>query len=205
MSAIMDAVLWLMRAIGAPGVGVAVALETFFPPVPSEVVLPLAGYAAYNGHYSLFAAIAWATVGSVASSVGLYRLSAAWGLDRLRSTADRIPLMSASDMDRSMAWFERHGTKAVLLGRLVPGVRSLVSIPAGIQGMPMGTFIGYTFVGSLLWNSLLIMLGYELGAQWRIVEDRVGTASNVVWIILGLGFAAFAVRRLVRRRQQRQR
>src|SRR5689334_13371021 len=121
-----------MRTIGAPGVGVATALETVFPPLPSEAVLPLAGYTASQGHYGVVAAIVWATVGSVAGALVLYWAGAAWGAERLCRTAERVPLLHARDVERAIAWFGRHGRTAVLLGRLVPGVRSLVSIPAGI-------------------------------------------------------------------------
>ena len=120
-----------MRTVGSPGVGLATALETVFPPVPSELVLPLAGYTASQGYYSVGAAIAWATAGSLLGALVLYWLGAAWGLERICALADRVPLMHADDVRRAVAWFGRNGRTAVFFGRLVPGVRSLVSIPAG--------------------------------------------------------------------------
>ena len=186
MEAVLDWVVLVMRTIGAPGVGVATALETVFPPVPSELVLPLAGYTASQGHYGLVAAIVWATVGSLLGALVLYWLGAAWGLERICALADRIPLVHADDVRRAVAWFGAHGRSAVFLGRLVPGVRSLVSIPAGVDRMPLATFCLYTTLGSLVWNTALILAGYELGEQWHVVEGYVGPVSNVVYVLLAV-------------------
>ncbi|CAM3875511.1 DedA family protein [Nocardioides zeicaulis] len=196
MDAVLDWVVLVMRTIGAPGVGVATALETVFPPVPSELVLPLAGYTASQGHYGLVAAIVWATVGSVLGALVLYWLGAAWGLDRICALADRIPLVHADDVRRAVSWFGAHGRSAVFVGRLVPGVRSLVSIPAGVDRMPLATFCLYTTLGSLAWNTALILAGYELGEQWHVVEGYVGPVSNVVYAVLAVVLLWFAARRL---------
>ncbi len=204
MDAVLDLVVGLMRTLGAPGVGMATALETVFPPVPSEVVLPLAGYTASEGHYGLVAAIVWATAGSLLGALVLYALGAAWGQERVCATAERIPLLHARDVERAVDWFGRHGRSAIFLGRLVPGVRSFISIPAGIDRMPLVRFTVYTAAGSLLWNSALIVAGYELGAQWHRVEKYVGDVANVVYVVLGLAVAYFVVRRLRRRRKERR-
>jgi len=200
VSAVLDWVVWLMRTIGAPGVGVATALETVFPPVPSEIVLPLAGFTASRGHYGLLAAVVWATVGSVVGALVLYRAGAAWGAERLLRLADRLPLLGADDVRRSIDWFGRHGRSAVFLGRLVPGVRSLVSIPAGVDRMPLPQFLGYTAAGSLLWNTALIVSGYLLGRQWHRVEQYVGDVSLVAYLLLAAVVVVFVARRLRRRR-----
>ena len=203
MSSILDWLVTLMRTVGPVGVGVATALETVFPPVPSEVVLPLAGYTASQGHYGLVAAVAWATVGSVVGALVLYRAGAVLGVQRLCRFADRVPLLSTRDVERSVDWFARHGRSAVFLGRLVPGVRSLISIPAGIDRMPLPEFIAFTAAGSLLWNGVLVVAGYELGAQWHHVEGYVGGASNVLYALLALLAGWFLVRRLRRRPRAR--
>jgi membrane protein DedA with SNARE-associated domain len=196
VEAVLDWLVLVMRTIGSPGVGLATALETVFPPVPSELVLPLAGFTASEGHYSLFAAIAWATVGSLVGALVLYWLGAAWGLERLCALADRIPLMHAEDVRKSVEWFRSHGRAAVFLGRLVPGVRSLVSIPAGVDRMPLLTFSLYTTAGSLIWNAALIVAGYELGEQWHLVEAWIDPASNVIYALIVLGVVGFAAYRL---------
>ena len=202
MGSVLDWVVEVMRTLGAPGVGLATALETVFPPVPSEVVLPLAGYTASQGHYGLVAAILWATAGSLVGAFVLYWLGALWGAERLEAMAERIPLLHARDVERAIAWFGRNGRSAIFLGRLVPGVRSFISIPAGIDRMPVLRFALYTTAGSLLWNSALIVAGYELGAQWHRVEAYVGEASVVIYAVLGVAVLWFVVRRLVRRSRQ---
>ena len=196
MDAVLEWVVTLMRTIGAPGVGVATAVETVFPPVPSELVLPLAGYTASQGHYGPVAAVLWATAGSLVGALALYWLGALWGLPRICALADRVPLLSGEDVERAVAWFGRHGRSAVFVGRLVPGVRSFVSIPAGIDRMPLLRFCVFTTAGSLVWNAALILAGYELGAQWHVVEGYVGPASNVVWVLLGIVLVVVAARRL---------
>lgn len=205
MQGIVEWVVGVMELIGAPGVGVATALETVFPPIPSEIILPLAGFTAGQGRYSVIAAIAWATVGSYLGAVLLYYVGKAWGLDRTRRFADSIPLASHRDVDRAVEWFGRHGRTAVLVGRMVPGVRSLISLPAGIDRMPMLAFSGYTILGSLAWNLLLIMLGFFLGENWQVVADYVGHFSTVVKVVLGV-LAAALVAGLTRRaiRQHRR-
>ena len=202
MEAVLDWVVLVMRTIGSPGVGLATALETVFPPVPSELVLPLAGYTASQGYYSLGAAIAWATAGSLIGALALYWLGAAWGLERICALADRIPLMHAHDVRRAVTWFGRHGRTAVFVGRLVPGVRSLISIPAGIDRMPLLRFCVFTTAGSLVWNAALILAGYELGAQWHRVEAYVGEASVVIYAALGVTVLWFVARRLVGRSRE---
>ena len=202
MSAVLDWVVALMRTIGAPGVGVATALETVFPPVPSEVVLPLAGFTASQGHYGVVAAVLWATAGSVVGAVVLYWLGVAWGLERVMATAGRIPLLGADDVQRSVDWFGRHDRRSVFFGRLVPGVRSLISIPAGIDRMPLPTFVAYTLAGSLLWNAVLIVSGYLLGSQWHVVERWVGDVSGFVYVLLAAAAVVFVARRLRHRVKQ---
>lgn len=202
MGSVLDWVVEVMRTLGAPGVGLATALETVFPPVPSEVVLPLAGYTASLGHYGLVAAIVCATIGSLVGAFVLYWLGAVWGAERLEATAERIPLLHARDVERAIAWFGRNGRSAIFLGRLVPGVRSFISIPAGIDRMPLLRFAVYTTTGSLLWNTALIVAGYELGAQWHRVEAYVGEASVVVYAALGVAVLWFVVRRLVGRSRE---
>jgi membrane protein DedA with SNARE-associated domain len=199
MTSVLDWCVWVMRTIGAPGVGVATALETVFPPVPSEAVLPLAGFTASQGHYGVLAAVVWATAGSLLGALVLYYGAAAWGVERLCRVAERVPLVHARDVHRSIEWFRRHGRTAIFLGRLVPGVRSLISIPAGIDRMPILQFVGYTTAGSLVWNAALIGAGYELGSQWHVVERYVGEVSTVVYALLAIAVSVFLARRLRRR------
>ncbi|MET8763222.1 DedA family protein [Lentzea sp. NPDC004782] len=196
----MEWIIRLMEALGSPGAGLAVALENLFPPVPSEVILPLAGFTAGQGRISLLAAILWTTAGSVAGALVLYGLGAWLGLDRVRRIADRLPFVSVSDVDKADAWFDRHGNAAVFAGRMVPVVRSLISVPAGVSGMPIVRFTLHTAAGSLVWNTALILAGYALGENWELVGRYLGWVSTAVLATLAIAIARFAVSRLKARR-----
>ncbi|CAL9507327.1 DedA family protein [Streptomyces sp. enrichment culture] len=186
----------LVDALGGPGAGLAIALENLFPPLPSEVVLPLTGFAAAQGALSLVSALFWTTLGSVAGAVVLYWIGGSFGRERMYALWARLPLVKVSDLERTEAWFARHGTKAVLLGRMVPVFRSLVSVPAGLERMPMPLFIVLTTLGSLVWNSALVMAGYWLGDRWDAVEVYVGLLSKAVLVVVAVAFAGWLVVRL---------
>ena len=190
----------LVERLGGPGAGLAVALENLFPPIPSEVILPLAGFLAGQGRMSLIGAIAWTTLGSVAGAVVLYYAGAALGRDRMRAIAVRLPLVKLSDVDRTEAWFARHGRKTVLFGRMVPIFRSLISIPAGVERMPLPTFLLCTAVGSLVWNTAFVLAGYALGANWPVVETYAGRFQQVVMVAVAVAVVSFVVLRLRRHR-----
>ena len=196
-----------MEILGALGVGVAIFLESVFPPIPSEVVLPLAGFTASRGELNVWAAFVWATAGSVAGAFLLYWLGAAIGAQRLRQVADRMWLVEPADVDRSLAWFDRYGRWSVFFGRLMPGARSLISIPAGIDRMSPLSFGLLTLTGSALWNALLIYAGVVLGSNYHLVEKYVGEYSTVVYVIVGTGLLVgfgLLVRRARRRSRARQ-
>ena len=180
----------VIESLGEPGVGLLVALESLVPPIPSEIVLSLAGYLAGAGRVSPALVLISATVGSVLGALALYWLGRAVGEDRLRRWIDRAPLIDADDLDKADRWFERHQSAAVLLGRCAPVVRSLVSIPAGANRMPLGRFTVFTAIGSGAWNALLIGAGYLLGSRWQRVEqfsqwfDYAIAASFVVTVVV---------------------
>lgn len=191
LTTIVDAVVSLMDVIGPAGAGIAIALENLFPPLPSEVILPMAGLAASRGSFTLFEAIAWTTLGSIVGAFALYGLGAWLGVDRLRRIAARVPLLHPEDIDRTVAWFVRHGGKAVFLGRMIPLFRSLVSIPAGITRMPLWRFGVLTAAGSLIWNSIFVMAGFFLGEAWPVVEQYAGFLQYIVIAAAALGVAWF--------------
>jgi membrane protein DedA with SNARE-associated domain len=191
-----------METLGAPGAGVAIALENLFPPLPSEVILPLAGFTASQGSLILWQVLVWTTAGSVVGAVLLYGLGAWLGRDRLRAIVDRMPLVSLEDVDKAEAWFNRHGDWAVLIGRVIPIVRSLISIPAGVERMPIWRFLAFTTLGSGVWNTLLVGAGYLLGDQWHIVEESVGVFQRVVIVVVVLLVVWWLVRTIRRRQDQ---
>lgn len=188
----------LMDALGAPGAGLAVALENLFPPIPSEVILPLAGFAAASGRMGLIAALLWTTAGSVVGALALYALGALFGRERVVAVAARLPLVKVADIERTEAWFARHGTKAVLLGRMVPIFRSLISVPAGVERMPLPVFLALTTLGSALWNTAFVLAGYVLGENWEQVTGYVSVYSKAVLVLALAAVLCFVGVRLVR-------
>ncbi|WP_432114214.1 DedA family protein [Streptomyces sp. S1] len=186
----------LVDTLGGPGAGLAIALENLFPPLPSEVILPLTGFAAGQGVLSLASALLWTTLGSVAGAVALYWIGALFGRERMHAIWAKLPLVKASDLVRTEEWFARHGTKAVLLGRMVPIFRSLISVPAGVERMPLPLFVALTTLGSLVWNGILVMAGYWLGDRWDVVEGYVGVLSKAVLVLVLVAVAAYVAVRL---------
>ncbi len=187
LSALADWAVSLMDVIGPAGAGVAIAMENLFPPLPSEVILPMAGLAASRGSFTMVEALAWTTAGSVAGALLLYALGAWLGVARLRSIAAAVPLLNPEDIDRTVAWFARHGGKAVFFGRMIPIFRSLISIPAGITRMPIWRFALLTAAGSLLWNTIFVLSGYLLGESWHIVERY---AEILQYVVIAVAVAA---------------
>jgi membrane protein DedA with SNARE-associated domain len=190
----------IIAALGPIGVGVLVALETVFPPIPSELILPLSGYLASRGRMSLAAVVIGATLGSLAGALALYWAGAALGQKRLRRLAERTPLVEVDDLERAEGWFDRHGGLAVLIGRVVPVVRSLVSVPAGVERMPLWRFILYTIIGSGVYNLVLIGLGYVLGSRWQTVEQYSNYLNYAIYAAILVAVGLFALKRVRRRR-----
>ena len=186
----------LMDKLGGPGAALLVGIDNIFPPMPSELVLPLAGFSASQGTMSLFMALFLTTLGSVAGAMLTYWLGAWLGRDRVRSLIIRAPLMKASDFDRTERWFQKHGTKAVFFGRMVPLFRSLISLPAGVERMPVWQFLSLTTLGSLIWNSVFVVSGYLLGANWRVVDEYAGIFQKVVIAVVALAIVVFVVMRV---------
>jgi membrane protein DedA with SNARE-associated domain len=160
----------LMDRLGLFGAALAVSLDNFFPPIPSEIILPLAGFAASQGTFSLTGALVATTVGSVFGAIVLYWLGRVFGRDRAAAVFERTPLLKLSDLERTEAWFAKHGGKAVFFGRMVPIFRSLISIPAGVERMNTGTFLLLTTLGSFIWNFIFVYAGFRLGENWDRVE-----------------------------------
>ncbi|MDQ2649743.1 MAG: DedA family protein [Actinomycetota bacterium] len=188
----------VIERIGAPGVGALVALETAFPPIPSEVILPFAGFSASRGDVNVVLAWVAATLGALIGAWVLYGIGALLGQERLRSLAEArwFPFFSASDLTRGERFFERHGERVVLLGRCVPLVRSVVSVPAGVERMPLARFTLLTAVGSGVWNALFIGAGYQLGNRWERVEGWVQPISYAVVGLLALAALWLVVRKV---------
>jgi membrane protein DedA with SNARE-associated domain len=205
MSEIGTAAAWVLDVIarlGYVGLAALVALETVVPPLPSEVVLPLAGFLCGRGDLIFVAAVGAATAGSVLGATLLYWLAWALGERRLRALIARHGkwiLISESDLDAALVWFRQHGRSSVFFGRLVPAVRSYISIPAGIVRMPLTEFLVATTLGSGLWNTVLIGAGWLLGDRWDAVVPQLERFGSAVLIVIGLAVAGFVVWRLAGR------
>ena len=198
-------VLSLMETLGELGVGLAVLLETFIPPIPSEAILPGAGFLAYDGRMSFWFAWIAATLGALVGAWIWYFIGAAFGRDRTRRVVGAIPLMEVEDFDRAEAFFQRWGGAAVLFGRCVPLVRSFISIPAGIERMSLLKFTGYTALGSGVWNGIWIGLGFAFGPAIKpVLEQWSGVISDIVLVVIALLIVWFIVSRLVRNARRRR-
>jgi membrane protein DedA with SNARE-associated domain len=190
----------VVEALGYLGVALLVAIENVFPPIPSEVVLGLAGYTASRGDASVVGMIVAATIGSVVGAWVLYGFSAAVGPVRLRAIVIRYGKwigFGEADLDRAEGWFDRRSQLAVLICRCIPLIRSVISIPAGLRRMPLRTFTIYTLIGSLIWNTLLVGAGYLLGDQWEKVLDVTEPFQNIVIAVIALLILAVIVRKIV--------
>lgn len=175
---------------GYAGIILLTFLETIFPPLPSELFMPMAGYVASRGTLTLPGVIAAGTLGSLAGAWFWYAVGRAIGLDRARQLAARHGrwlTVQPQDIDRSHAWFDRHGGAVVLFGRMVPAIRSLISIPAGVAHMPLGRFLALTTLGTTIWTSVLMTAGFVLGADYgRVATWAEPFSSFVVAALIGI-------------------
>jgi len=193
----------VVETLGYGGVAFLVALENLFPPIPSEVVLPLAGFVAAGEEASFVGMVIAATIGSVMGAFVLYGISAAIGPIRLRALVVRYGRwfsLDEADLDRTETWFDRRANLAVLVCRCIPLMRSLISIPAGFRRMALIPFFLYTLLGSVVWNVLLVGAGYLLGERWHQVEEPLELFQAAVLVAIGVALAWFIWRRIVRPR-----
>ena len=199
---------WVVDVIdrlGPIGIGALIALENIVPPIPSEIILPFAGFSANRGDLNVVAAWIAACIGSLIGAYVLYGVGALVGYERIRVLAGKrwFILFGESDLDRGERFFERYGSWIVFFGRFVPLVRSIVSVPAGVERMPLPKFTLLTLVGSGIWNAVFIAAGYELGDRWDEVEGWIQPLSYVVvgLLLVGLGWLTIRKLRAVRARR----
>lgn len=183
-----------LRALGAAGVGLLMLAENLFPPVPSEVIMPLAGFLASRGDLNFVAAVLAGTAGSVAGASFWFVVGARMDRERLRQwirAHGAFLAMTEQDLDRAEDWFGRHGAASVFIGRLVPVVRTLISVPAGVARMNPLTFGIYTALGTGLWTAALAAGGWLLGRRFGEIERYLGV---VTWLVLAAAAALYVVR-----------
>jgi membrane protein DedA with SNARE-associated domain len=169
------------------GVALLMLLENVFPPIPSELIMPLAGHTASQGRANIVLVVIAGSVGSLAGAVFWYLVGHWLGGDRLKLLSRRHGrwlTLTPQDIDHASDWFGRHGAKAVFVGRLIPTVRTLISIPAGICGMPWTRFLLYSSLGTAVWTAALALAGYALGSQYQTVGNWVGPVSNGIFAVI---------------------
>ena len=188
----------VLAALGYVGLALLLVAENLFPPIPSEVVLPLAGFLVGRGDLSLWGALVASTTGSVLGAVALYGLGR-WGGRRLVLRYGSWLRVDEDGLDRAEGWFRHYGDVLVLFARVVPVARSIVSIPAGTAKMPLARFVVLTSIGSAVWNALLIGAGVFLGANWSVVQNWIGSYSDAVLVLAAVGAAAYLLIRHFRR------
>lgn len=195
--------LALMELLGGPGTALVIAAEAVFPPIPGEVLLPFAGVTAAATGQSVLVPLAWTTAGSVLGGLAVYGVGRALGLRRTRALVRRLPLLEERDVDAAMRFFARWGFPAVALARFVPMVRTFISIPAGIERMPVWLFALATGLGSGIWNAVFVVAGYLFGqAGGELLEGFVRSYSAIVAVIGVLALVGFSLQRLRTRRDR---
>jgi membrane protein DedA with SNARE-associated domain len=183
--------------IGTLGIALLMFAENVFPPIPSELIMPLAGFSAAQGERNLLMVIIAGSIGSLLGALLWYYIGKKIGAERLERWAakhGRWLTLSPKEVEQSCAWFNRHGGKAVFIGRLIPAVRTLISVPAGIAGMPLGSFLVYSTAGTIIWTALLATAGYLLESQYDKVAHWMNPISNVVIGLIILGYLYRVVR-----------
>lgn len=194
----------LIAAIGYPGIVIVMAIENIFPPIPSELVLPFAGALSAKGEMNFWAAVAAGTVGSLIGAIVLYAVgyfAREAGVRTLVARYGKFLFISEKDLDRAAEWFERYGEAIIFFGRLIPLVRSIISVPAGYTRMNPARFIIYTTLGTTVWNLILAYAGRLLGENWEKILAFMDTYQYATLAVLVLLAMSFLTWRIVKRRQ----
>lgn len=173
-------------------------LENVFPPIPSELIMPLAGFTVAQGKMNLAGVILAGIVGSLLGGLPWYYAGKYLGEKRLKALADKYGkwlTLSSSDIDKAKEWFNKHGGLTVFFGRLIPGIRTLISVPAGINDMALISFLIYSTLGTAIWVGLLTYTGYILGEEYHLVDEYLGPVSSVVLVAIVVGFVIWFIKR----------
>jgi membrane protein DedA with SNARE-associated domain len=205
LNTINEWALSIISTVGYPGLGLVMFLENVFPPIPSELVLPLAGWLTLDAGtgFTLLGVTVIGAIGSVAGAFFFYGLGKWFDESRVRFLLRRFGkwfLLSEDDFDVAMSWFDKYDEYVIFFGRMVPIIRSLISVPAGLANMHVGKFTFYTAIGTALWSFLLAFAGRMLGAQWALVSeyiDRYEGAVIVIVLLVGAIFVISRVRKLI--------
>lgn len=209
MSGVLDGLktfmLQLVETLGYAGLALLSLVENLIPPIPSEFVLPFAGFLVAEGRLNVVGVLLFTTVGGFAGTAFFFWLGRRLGDARVRSFIRRFGryvLLRESDYDEALGFFQRHDTKVIFWGRFMPGVRSLISLPAGVARMGFARFCLYTLLGTVLWNAFLVTAGWVLGERWEAVLAVVDRLESVLWVLLGAAVIGWFVWQRLRRRRE---
>lgn len=201
-------ILHIIEQFGYFGVFFLILIENVFPPIPSEVILLISGFFSSYTSLSVFYMILASTLGSFLGAIILYYIGKIFNKERLKEIVNgrlgKILFLKENDIDKADEWFDNKGNKSVFFCRFVPIVRSLISIPAGMSEMPMGKFIIYTICGSMIWNTVLICLGYRLGSNWEYVLTILDKYQMVVIVILVIIFGYVIIKFYRKKRKSKK-
>ena len=201
-------ILHIIEQFGYFGVFFLILIENVFPPIPSEVILLFSGFFSSYNSLSVFYMILASTLGSFLGAIILYYIGKIFNKERLKKIVNgrfgKILFLKENDIDKADEWFDNKGNKSVFFCRFVPIVRSLISIPAGMSEMPMGKFIIYTICGSMIWNTVLICLGYRLGSNWEYVLTILDKYQMVVIVILVIIFGYVIIKFYRKKRKSKK-
>lgn len=197
-------ILSTMDSLGYWGIGFLMFAENLFPPIPSELIMPLAGFSVSQGKMDFTLAVLAGVVGTIIGALPWYYAGKIIGEQRIKNLADKYGkwiTVSSKDIDKVKRWFDRYGNNAVLFGRLVPGIRTLISLPAGLNEMPVVPFLIYSTIGTTLWVIFLTGAGYLLGNNYELVDEYLAPVSKGVLVLLLVAFAVW----IFRKKQQAKR
>ena len=192
----------VMNQLGYWGIGLLMFLENLFPPIPSELIMPLAGFTVAKGQMDFIPVIIAGVVGTIVGAFPWYYIGKFISEERLEHLADKYGKwisVTSKDIKKANNWFNEHGGKAVFFCRLVPGVRTLISLPAGINNMPLIPFTLYSTLGTTIWVTFLTFLGYKLGDNYELVDEYLGPVSKIIVVIIVIFFILWIVRKQMRR------
>ncbi|GAK43020.1 hypothetical protein TCA2_5514 [Paenibacillus sp. TCA20] len=185
-----------MEQFGYIGIALIIALENVFPPIPSEIVLPFGGFMTTYSDLTVPGVIIAATIGSVAGAIILYGIGLLLDVERLEKIIDRwghILRVKKEDIRKADAWFDKYGYWTVLFCRMIPLIRSLISIPAGMSNMKFGLFLLFTTIGTVIWNTILVMVGAALGENWHSITEFMDVYSNIAYAVIAVVGIAFLI------------
>jgi membrane protein DedA with SNARE-associated domain len=200
---VVESIISLISSFSYLGIFIAAFVETIFPPIPSEIIFPLAGYVSFKADYNYFQVFLMSLSGALGSTIGailIYYLSFKIGRTGLLKIGKYF-FVSESKVKKAEEWFKQYGIYAVLLGRLAPGIREIISIPAGIAKMDISKFIAFSFTGSLIWSTILVSLGYAFGNSWSSLSDALSNFFPALFAVLVLSIGIIFVIYLFKRKR----